>query len=69
MFYVVRKGRVPGIYRCWEEARAQVERFSGCAHRRFKTRKAAEHYLKTGESTKIQRTKITTFFKRLQKTS
>ena len=67
MFYAVRKGRVPGIYRCWEEARAQVERFPGCEHKRFELKKAAEHYMNTGESTKKQRTKITTYFKRLQK--
>ncbi|XP_058077615.1 uncharacterized protein LOC131226001 [Magnolia sinica] len=34
-FYVVFKGRTPGIYETWEECNAQVRGFSGCRHKSF----------------------------------
>jgi ribonuclease HI len=36
-FYVVWKGRRPGVYNTWDEARAQVEGFPGALYRKFKT--------------------------------
>jgi ribonuclease HI len=36
-FYVVWKGRKPGVYETWDEARAQVEGFPGALYRKFKT--------------------------------
>jgi ribonuclease HI len=36
-FYVVWKGRRPGVYETWDEARAQVEGFPGALYRKFKT--------------------------------
>jgi ribonuclease HI len=36
-FYVVWKGRKPGVYGTWDEARAQVEGFPGALYRKFKT--------------------------------
>ena len=41
-FYVVWRGRVPGVYATWEEARAQVHGFSGARCRAFKDRAQAE---------------------------
>jgi len=64
-FYAVRRGRQPGVYTCWAHARAQVEGFSGCDHRRFGDRRVAEHYVECGYvecGYKEQRTKITSFF-------
>jgi ribonuclease HI len=36
-FYVVWKGRKPGVYETWDEARVQVEGFPGALYRKFKT--------------------------------
>jgi ribonuclease HI len=36
-FYVVWKGRKPGVYETWDEAKAQVEGFPGALYRKFKT--------------------------------
>jgi ribonuclease HI len=36
-FYVVWKGRKPGVYQTWDEAKAQVEGFPGALYRKFKT--------------------------------
>jgi ribonuclease HI len=44
-FYAVKKGKNPGIYKTWDECRAQVEGFSGALYKGFTTRKEAERYL------------------------
>jgi ribonuclease HI len=36
-FYVVWKGRRPGVYDTWDEAKAQVEGFPGALYKKFKT--------------------------------
>jgi len=36
-FYVVWRGRKPGVYGTWDEAKAQVEGFPGALYRKFKT--------------------------------
>jgi len=41
-FYVVWRGRAPGVYASWDEARAQVEGFSGARYRAFDDRAQAE---------------------------
>ncbi len=41
-FYVVWKGKVPGIYTSWEECKAQTDGFPGAEYKSFKTRQAAE---------------------------
>src|SRR5687767_9555107 len=50
-FYVVWKGRKPGIYRSWDECKAQVEMFPGAKYKAFKNRSEAEHAYKEGYST------------------
>jgi len=40
--YVVFKGRTPGVYVTWDECKAQVEGFTGNAHRSFATLAEAE---------------------------
>lgn len=44
-FYAVAIGRLPGIYETWDEVKQQVEGFSGCNHKKFKTLSEAEAYL------------------------
>ena len=41
-FYVVWRGRVPGIYDSWKACEAQVKGFSGAAFKAFPTREMAE---------------------------
>ncbi len=41
-FYVVWKGRTPGVYAEWEACEAQVKGFSGAQYKAFPTREMAE---------------------------
>ena len=43
--YAVRRGRAPGIYSEWEEARQQVEGFSASEYKGFRTEEAAVQYM------------------------
>ena len=40
-FYAVKQGKNPGIYKTWDECKAQVEGFSGALYKGFSTRKEA----------------------------
>lgn len=42
-FYVVWKGRKPGVYNNWDVCRAQVFGFAGAVYKSFATRKEAEN--------------------------
>lgn len=42
-FYVVWKGRIPGIYETWDDCNAQIKAFPGAEFKSFKTRALAEH--------------------------
>ena len=44
-FYAVLKGLTPGIYRSWDECKAQVDGFSGAKYKSFKTLEEAKAYL------------------------
>jgi len=41
--YVVFVGKVPGVYRHWPDAQAQVNGYSGASHRGFDTRAEGEN--------------------------
>ncbi len=41
-FYVVWKGRNPGIYTTWDDCEAQIIKFEGAAYKAFETRMEAE---------------------------
>lgn len=41
-FYVVWKGRRPGIYTTWDEAKRQVDGYGGARYKSFPSREAAE---------------------------
>lgn len=58
-YYVVRKGKAPGIYRSWEECKAQVHGFSGAEYKSFKTEAEAKDYMgdSTGQKTEDQTVK------------
>jgi viroplasmin and RNaseH domain-containing protein len=58
--YAVRVGRVPGIYETWNEARAQVEKFSGAQYKSFSTQVEADSFISGEDSTQNIVTKETT---------
>lgn len=43
-FYVVRKGRVPGIYENWDDCKAQTEGFGGAEYKGFESEEEAKKY-------------------------
>jgi hypothetical protein len=44
-FYAVARGHNTGIFRSWEEARPQVEGFSGALHKGFGSREEAARWM------------------------
>ncbi|CCI81430.1 ribonuclease H family protein [Lactobacillus hominis] len=49
--YAVKKGRTPGIYRTWDEAKAQVDGFSGAEYKSFEKITDATTYLNWNKET------------------
>ncbi|GAA6016648.1 hypothetical protein JCM11491_006031 [Sporobolomyces phaffii] len=45
-FYAVKVGRVPGVYKTWDECRAQVDGFQGGRHKKFPTLVEAQAFVK-----------------------
>ncbi len=45
-YYAVARGRTPGIYTEWHEAKAQVDGFEGARYKGFPTRRDAEEWMK-----------------------
>ena len=43
-WYVVHRGKVPGVYSSWEECQKQVNGYRNNSYKGFKTRKEAEDY-------------------------
>lgn len=44
-FYAVHKGRRPGVYRTWPEAKAQVDQFAGAKYKGFSSQQEAEAFV------------------------
>jgi len=61
-FYVVKQGRVPGIYTTWAECLRQVDKFAGAVYKSYKTRAEAEEAF--GSKTLTTRATKTTTKKR-----
>lgn len=55
-YYAVRKGKVAGIYRSWDDCKKQITGVSGAVYKSFKTQKEAEDYI-AYEIPKIDTTK------------
>jgi ribonuclease HI len=47
-YYVVHKGRVPGIYTSWNDCKKQVDKFEGAIFKKFSNKPDAELFLKDG---------------------
>ena len=48
VFYVVHKGRKPGIYSTWNECKINVEKYDGAIFKKFTIKDEAEDFLKNG---------------------
>lgn len=44
-FYAVQQGKVPGVYRSWEECKAQVHGYSGAVYKSFSTAEEAMRFV------------------------
>ncbi|PPQ84083.1 hypothetical protein CVT25_003603 [Psilocybe cyanescens] len=47
-FYAVRKGRIPGVYRSWDECREQTDKFKGAQYKKFTLEYDAWQYVSQG---------------------
>lgn len=47
-YYVVWKGKVPGIYDTWDECKQNINKFKGAQYKAFLTRQEAEHFFNAG---------------------
>ncbi|KAM3932591.1 ribonuclease H1-like [Leptodactylus fuscus] len=45
MFYAVRKGRSPGVYKTWEECKEQVDRFPSARYKKFASEEEAWRFV------------------------
>ena len=46
-YYSVVKGRIPGIYTTWDEAKTQIHEYAGAVYKSFKTEEEAKEYMNT----------------------
>lgn len=53
-YYAVKKGLKTGIFRTWEECKANVSGYSGASYKSFKTKAEAEAYLGIGKDSDFQ---------------
>jgi viroplasmin and RNaseH domain-containing protein len=64
-WYVVYKGKVPGVYDDWEECRRQVHRFSGNSYKGYYSLAEAQtryaNYLARERTREMERSRMTTF--------
>ena len=44
-YYAVKKGKKPGVYRTWDECKAQTDGYSGAIFKSFKTKEEAEAFI------------------------
>ncbi len=52
-YYVVKIGKVPGIYNTWGECKIQVHRFPGAIHASFKLLQEAKYFFNNNQSSKL----------------
>ncbi|MDP3464708.1 MAG: ribonuclease H family protein [Sulfuricurvum sp.] len=52
-FYVVKNGRIPGIYATWAECLRQVDKFSGAVYKSYPSKDEAEDAFRSTSSTLI----------------
>ena len=45
-YYAVKKGKTPGIYRSWDDCKAQTEGYSGAIYKSFQSIEEAENFVR-----------------------
>ena len=50
-YYVVKKGKIPGIYFTWDDCKKMVDGYPGAVYKGFTTLAEAESYMSGAEST------------------
>jgi ribonuclease HI len=60
-YYAVRKGRTPGVYKTWDQAKAQIQGFRGPEFKKFDTLQEAEEFI---TNVYHRQTRLTEFFER-----
>jgi ribonuclease HI len=59
VFYAVKLGRTPGIYKTWSECELNVKGFKGAVFKKFNSKKEAQEFIDLKEnSTKIEKKSI-----------
>ena len=53
-FYAVKKGKNPGIYETWDEAKEQVTGFPSPIYKSFNTKEEAEEFLHSDDKNNIK---------------
>lgn len=48
-YYAVRNGRVPGVYRTWNQCKTQVDGYSGAVYKSFKTEEEALKFISSAK--------------------
>lgn len=48
-YYAVKRGKIPGVYRTWEECKVQVEGYSGALYKSFNSEEEARKFVKDEE--------------------
>ena len=64
-FYAVRVGKVPGIYKTWDECRAQVTGFKGAIYKKFYSEETAQTFIDT--KSKTYKSKTSNGYTRIKK--
>jgi ribonuclease HI len=47
-YYVVHKGKIPGIYKTWKDCKEQINNYEGAIFKKFTNKLDAEKFLKQG---------------------
>jgi len=47
-YYVVHKGKIPGIYKTWNDCKKQIDHFEGAIFKKFTNKIDAENFFKNG---------------------
>ncbi|MGN0349214.1 MAG: viroplasmin family protein [Roseburia sp.] len=48
-YYAVKVGKIPGIYRSWQECKPLVDGFPGAVYKSFRTKEEAEAFFESGK--------------------
>ena len=48
VYYVVHKGKIPGIYTYWDQCKKQVDKFENAIFKKFTNKEEAQQFLKEG---------------------